>query len=878
MKSKLKSRRLPLIRLGILLLLAIASVVSVVMIPDLVVSDHLSDHHINLLQQPVYVRESFQANAISQLPASGDTSWKKYEGSELGNREAWVLKRFFSYGQHRFLSPVHERDREYTMLIPFNFSFEELGDMLSDPTFIPGIHLSGIGENWEVYLNGILLRSEVFLNELQHITTYRSLRDVNIPFDKSILNPGVNVLAFRFVGSPSGPDTGFYYVDNYVLDEISVLQQTYSDHTRVIFASMCLFIGILHIFLYLGQRKERVYLYFAAWALVLGFYYLMRSTVFYPFITDTSILNRIEYTLAYFMFPPVCAFLEALVTPKISRLTKIFTLYSTLLAVANWMFSITFADDVLRLWQYTAVPIVIILTFFRGPVTFFKLAWNRYKDKKFSTYVKSLLWHLVYTPLGNLLIGILSLEVSILVAGLQAIQNNSYILSIQYVAIIMTAGAALVLTRKVGELYEEIQAKEEYVEQLDVTYENSVLLRTRELSEIVEISKEASLTKSRFVSQLASSFLPMLSEILQVSTQVLHAEADTEIETPTKIIRSNADTLLTVTSNALTLSRMEIDSLDLIDMQYELIKVLENTLQIVFQTPRDPKIQFTVEWEDSMPSLFQGDPLKISEILVSLISNAYQFTKSGSITLTMSWTQSQEGAYYLVLSVKDTGIGMRWETLCELFSPGKQLVKPNVGVMGLSIDVARRLAKEMGGDLRIESEYGEGSVFTLLLHQRVINTEPVMDDVFEAMDVIPECSLKRLRLSKSSIHLPKIKGNVLLIDDLKSDQELVSQALTAIGLQVSSATSWEGAEQQLNTQSFDIIFINHSIPGLSSQEISGQIRARGIPLSNLPILMLTVSPALCDANTYKDLGFDGALLKPIDITALELMVRHFLKK
>ena len=265
---------------------------------------------------------------------------------------------------------------------PENFTFLTSFTMdLDDPALnsFSGIFFANIGENWAVYLNGHLLRSEIHVNGKGEITGYRHSREVLIPIDPRLLRPGINILAARIIGDPTNIDSGFHRSTPFVIDSMERIEKQRSEQTTLILVFLYLFFGIYHLFIFIRRRDELFNLYYALFSILLFIYILSRTHAIYEIISDSTVLHRIEYCSLYALVPLIGAFTDLLLTGTYSRLTKIYgAFYAVLIIITVLPVSNPFAIDILRVWQ---VSVIIPLVYY----LFARIGYQAYKTGKIFT-------------------------------------------------------------------------------------------------------------------------------------------------------------------------------------------------------------------------------------------------------------------------------------------------------------------------------------------------------------------------------------------------------------------------------------------------------------------------------------------------------------
>ena len=346
--------------------------------------------YVDLQKFPLYIKAGFNlSDAVS--PDLQDGSWQV--------REQWygaVIRRLGlpeGLPKRVFMSPFGRPEREWTFALPFS--------MDPEPPLIPCLYLASIGINWEIYLNGTLIKEEMFLNN-GRITEQRYERHLIIPIDGSLLQKGGNVLVFRIVGDPTDYTTGFTYQSPYYIADYDYITRKHNETAQIILISILAILGIYHFLFYAIFRENRYSLLCGFYFLGFGLYYLMRTRWIHQIIPDTSVAMKLEYFSLYFVIPAFMAYTDRLCNGRYFIVTKIYGVFCMILAVTSLFFSRTYGSEAAALWE--AISIIAIVWMF---IYNFIFPINRElkKGKKFTDT-------LINTYPGNLLIASLIISIT----------------------------------------------------------------------------------------------------------------------------------------------------------------------------------------------------------------------------------------------------------------------------------------------------------------------------------------------------------------------------------------------------------------------------------------------------------------------------------
>jgi len=351
-----------------------------------------------------------------------------------------------------FLYPFDYPDEEFTFIVPFYISHDSYSYFTNDYTELPSLYLESIGDNWEIYLNGTLIKSEMNLKNGEIEEHHNEVR-VFFPFHLRVLHEGENVLTFRIVGDPTSKSTGFYWTKPYYIGSYTESAWQNDEYVTIAFVGVYLFMGLFHFFRFLLQRKESYNLYYALFSTLLGFYFSSRSVFIYNLIPNTLITSKIELCSVFLMAPAVIFFIEKYCINRIFLITKCWSAVYAVMAVLVLFFSFQFAQDMLIIWQLSSAPVAIIVIIFDG-VIIFKIASRKlFEGKNERNILKIIGRTFLFTPTGNILLGVIAIIGSALfdIFASAILQQN--ITSSRYGFFFFTIAIAFLIAQRFNSLY-----------------------------------------------------------------------------------------------------------------------------------------------------------------------------------------------------------------------------------------------------------------------------------------------------------------------------------------------------------------------------------------------------------------------------------------
>jgi signal transduction histidine kinase/ActR/RegA family two-component response regulator len=364
----------------------------------------------------------------------------------------------------------------------------------------------------------------------------------------------------------------------------------------------------------------------------------------------------------------------------------------------------------------------------------------------------------------------------------------------------------------------------------------------------------ASEAKSQFLANMSHEIRTPLNGVLGMA-QSLQADPLTpdQLEKIDMIIESGR-TLTHVLNDVLDLSKIEAGKLEIVQESGDFASVVERTWQLFKPQAEGKGLRFLLKIQSGFPSNLVFDPTRVRQCVSNLLSNAIKFTSTGRILVVLRHKPLGGGRHVLSLQISDTGIGMTEETISRLFMPFTQADNSATrayGGTGLGLAISRRLARMMGGDIKVRSVPEEGSTFALLLP--VLEAPEIAQSVRSAPVMAPQnkpAGLAGLR--------------ILLTDDNILNRRVVSLFLIPHGCQIIEASNGQEALDKLATQEVDLVLLDVHMPVMDGVEAIRQIRASPHAWRTLPVIALTADAMAGDREKYLGLGMDEYVAKPVD--------------
>lgn len=392
------------------------------------------------------------------------------------------------------------------------------------------------------------------------------------------------------------------------------------------------------------------------------------------------------------------------------------------------------------------------------------------------------------------------------------------------------------------------------------------------LREEKRIAVRANRAKSEFLANMSHEIRTPIHAIMGMNEMVLRESKEPAILEYAEDIQDAGDTLLSIVNDILDFSKIESGKIDLQEKQYSLQQLLSSVTQMIGIKLRQKELEFKLDIDETLPAALMGDELRLRQIMLNLLNNAVKYTHKGSVSFRV-WGEEADGSFWLNAEIKDTGVGIKKEDMSKLFYMFERLdMKKNRNIegTGLGLVITKKLVDAMNGTVTAESVYGLGSVFTIRVPQRVCGSEKL--GVFTRAKSM-HCD--RQRKYQASFLAPA--AEVLVVDDNEMNLTVVKNLLKKTQVQITLCDSGAACLQMTAKKYFDVILLDHMMPGLDGIETLHCLRdAVGNPCRKVPVIALTANAMADVREMYLKEGFDDYISKPVRSDLLEQTLKHFI--
>ena len=394
-----------------------------------------------------------------------------------------------------------------------------------------------------------------------------------------------------------------------------------------------------------------------------------------------------------------------------------------------------------------------------------------------------------------------------------------------------------------------------------------------ELRQTAEAAIQAEKAKSRFLSNMSHEIRTPINAILGMNEMILRESRDTQLLTYAGNIQNSGKTLLTLINDILDMSKIESGKMEIIPTEYKTADLFMDLWNVIYLRAKNKNLTVSFTLDETMPNTLYGDDVRVKQIVTNLLTNAVKYTPSGGVKLHAAYERQEEDRITLIISVEDTGIGIKEEDKGKLFESFQRLEENrnrNIEGTGLGMSITLMLLKLMDGNIEVKSVYQEGSTFTVWIPQGIVNSEPVGD--FETiLNSQTQVSVKQY----DSFEAPE--ANILVVDDMPMNLTVFTSVLKHTKMNIVTADSGKKGLELVKEQPFHIIFMDHMMPEMDGVETLHEIhKLKDCPNEKTPIIALTANAISGAREYYLKEGFTDFLTKPIHSEQLEQMIAEYL--
>ena len=399
------------------------------------------------------------------------------------------------------------------------------------------------------------------------------------------------------------------------------------------------------------------------------------------------------------------------------------------------------------------------------------------------------------------------------------------------------------------------------------------LRESEELRKAKLAAENANRAKSDFLANMSHEIRTPINSVIGMNEMVLRETKESNIREYAKNIEYASKSLLSLINDILDFSKIESGKMEIVKGEYELSSFLMNIVSMAQVRAEVKKLKFCTEIDENLPVMLYGDEVRVRQVIENMLSNAVKYTGAGCVTLAVS--SLVEDGFSLKISVRDTGIGIQREDLEKLFKDFERLdLHRNRSVQGtgLGLAITKRLTEQMGGKISVDSVYGEGSCFTVVIPQQVRDAHAIGDFRETYHKYLAEETRE-----KESFTAPGAK--VLVVDDNTMNLLVAEKLLARTKVQVTTCQSGRECLDWMRREYFDVILLDHMMPEMDGMETLAKSKElEGNRCVNTPVIALTANAVQGAREEYIRAGFHDYLSKPIEPKRLEEMLQKYISQ
>ncbi|MBQ8592070.1 MAG: response regulator [Lachnospiraceae bacterium] len=387
-----------------------------------------------------------------------------------------------------------------------------------------------------------------------------------------------------------------------------------------------------------------------------------------------------------------------------------------------------------------------------------------------------------------------------------------------------------------------------------------------------QIAIAASESKAKFLANMSHEIRTPINTVIGMNEMILRENKDEMIEEYAYNIKSASQMLLGLINDVLDFSKIEAGKLQIVENDYYLASMLKDVVLGIQIRAKQKNLELKLEIDETMPAVVRGDEIRIKQILNNLLSNAIKYTEKGSITFSAKGVRDVNG-FSLLLSVKDTGMGIKQEDMQKLFSSFQRFeLNKNryIEGTGLGLNITKQLVNIMNGTIDVQSEYGIGSCFTVQIPQQIVEDVPM-----GSLEQKHKENSAETDSQTSVLDIPDAK--ILVVDDTRMNLMVIKALLKRSRAQLDLVTGGNQCLVKTKEKKYDLILMDHMMPEPDGVQTLHMILEDTDNMNReTPIIVLTANAIAGMKEQYMQEGFADYLSKPVEVDKLEAMLAKYL--
>ncbi|MBR4587524.1 MAG: response regulator [Lachnospiraceae bacterium] len=394
-------------------------------------------------------------------------------------------------------------------------------------------------------------------------------------------------------------------------------------------------------------------------------------------------------------------------------------------------------------------------------------------------------------------------------------------------------------------------------------------------AELLRLEKSAAdsanAAKGRFLAQMSHEIRTPMNAVLGMNEMILRESNEQNVLEYSENIQIAGKTLLSIINSILDFSKIEDGKMEIMPENYRTMQLVGNVSNSVAERAKAKGLEMTVDVDKNIPCMLYGDDVRLGQVIMNLLTNAVKYTENGSVTLEMKLKEMKEEEVIISVRVSDTGIGIRKEDMQKLFESFTRLDEMhnrNIEGTGLGMTIVTRLLALMDSELKVESEYGKGSVFSFDIKQQIADRTTIALEPEKHPEAVDLKKNKKKQFRSST---------VLVTDDNEMNRKVSKNLLKLFGIVPDMAASGRETIEKMRAKKYDMVLLDHMMPEMDGIETFRHLKAEGLTEGKV-MVALTANAVVGARNEYIKEGFDEYLSKPIGLDSLEEILARYLKE
>lgn len=405
----------------------------------------------------------------------------------------------------------------------------------------------------------------------------------------------------------------------------------------------------------------------------------------------------------------------------------------------------------------------------------------------------------------------------------------------------------------------------------NIIYRSENETTQKQKKEIEELNQ----MQNRFFSNMSHEIRTPINTIIGLNEMILREDVSDEVAADARNIQGASKMLLTLINDILDMSKIESGRMEIVPVAYDVGDMLSDIVNMIWVRAREKGLEFHIDVDQAMPSRLYGDEVRIKQILINMLNNAVKYTSEGYVTLSIQCKKTENGYARISYSVTDTGMGIKKESIPFLFGAFKRVDEEknrHIEGTGLGLSIVKQLVELMDGEIAVNSVYTKGSTFVVTLPQEVVDEAELGE-----LNLETRHALNGRKHYKQSFEAPR--AHVLIVDDNETNLMVAEKLLRDTKVNIDTASGGGECLKKTLQNRYDVIFMDHLMPGIDGVECLHEIRKQTGGLNqNVPVVALTANAGGESQALYRREGFDGYLLKPVRGIQLETELLKHLPK